>query len=183
MAVDLIGADLEQSQVVGASRFQEGHDADHVRPGKCRRVEQRAIDVRFGGKVDDRVDILRDLPDQIGIGNVALNEAESSIIAHVVQIRWVTRISQQVETEHLVIRLLAEYVSHVGGTDESSGAGDQNTHAHSPPPTLARSFPAKISAASTGTYSFAASRQSRSVMPSAAARRLRRVLSAGRRAG
>ena len=133
VAVDLVGAHLEQSQPIGPGRFQQRHDADHVRPGKCPGIEQRAIDVRFGGEVDDGVDVRGDLPDEIGIGDVALNEAEAWIVAHLVQIRQVPGIGQQVETKDLVVGLLAQHVPHVGGTDESGGAGDQNAHVYYPP--------------------------------------------------
>jgi hypothetical protein len=124
MAVDLIGTDLEQSQAIGSGGIQQGHDADHVRPGKCPGIEQRAINVRFGGEVDNRVDIPSDLPDQISIGNVALNKAEPSIVAHVVQVRQIPGVGQQVEAKDFVEGLFMQHVPHVRGTNESSGASD-----------------------------------------------------------
>src|SRR5215213_2034032 len=112
-----------------------------------------------------------------------MNEAEPVIITHPVQIRHIPGIGQQIETKHLVVGLPMEHMPHVRGTDKTGGASDQDSHGYSPPPTLACSLSVSNSAPSTGTYSLIASRQSRGAIPNSAARILRKVLSAGRRAG
>jgi hypothetical protein len=95
--------------------------------------------MRLGGEVDDGIDISGNLPDEIDVGDVALNEAESRVVTHLVQICQIPGIGQEIETKHLIVGPLVEHVPHVGGTDKTGGAGNQNAHSYSPPPTLARS--------------------------------------------
>src|ERR687897_931169 len=109
--------------------------------------------MRLSGEVDDGIDIHGKLPDEIGVGDVTLHEAEPRVVAHLIQIRHIPGIGKEVETKHLMVAVLVEHVPHVGGTDETGGAGNENAHSYSPPPTPARSRSARSSAARTGTYS------------------------------
>jgi hypothetical protein len=68
------------------------------------------------------------LLDKLRIGDVALNEVEPRIVTHLIKVRHVSGVGQQVEAKHLISGLLVQDVPHVCGTDETGGAGDQNTH-------------------------------------------------------
>ena len=51
-------------------------DADHAGPEERLGVEDAPVDVRLGGEVDDGVDVGDERPDDLGIGDVALDEPE-----------------------------------------------------------------------------------------------------------
>ena len=68
-----------------------------VRP-KSRRAEDRAVDVRLGREVDDRVAAARGLRDGVGVGDVALVELGVDAL----EVRRVAGVGELVEHDDLV---------------------------------------------------------------------------------
>jgi hypothetical protein len=61
----------------------------------------RAIDVAFGGKVNDcaRLRFLEEIEDELAVGDVALNERIIAMVGDRLEIGKVTRVGQLVEVE------------------------------------------------------------------------------------
>jgi hypothetical protein len=57
VAVNFIGADLVVTQVVFAGHLEQGVCADQVGLAENERIEDAAVHVRFGCKIDDRRDL------------------------------------------------------------------------------------------------------------------------------
>ena len=102
-AVDLVGGDLQEARLTGRrpARLQQDVDADDAGPQERLGVEDRAIDVRFGGEVDDAVGLGDERPDGVGVGDVAAHEAEARGLLRVGpdgrQVRLVPGVRQLVE--------------------------------------------------------------------------------------
>ena len=62
-------------------------DADDAGPQERLGIEDRAVDVRLGGEVDDRVGLGHQRPDDGRVGDVAADEAQPGGLARVVQDR------------------------------------------------------------------------------------------------
>ena len=81
VAVDLVGRDLEEARRDASrrpARLEQDVDADDAGAQERLGVEDRAVDVRLGGEVDDRVGVGDERPDDLRVGDVALDEARAA---------------------------------------------------------------------------------------------------------
>ena len=121
-AVDLVGRDLEVARHAALARGVEQHArADHVRAGEGVLVGDRAVDVRLGGEVDDRVACPRPAR-RPGRGPRSRRRPARPPSG---QVLAPARVGELVEHGHVVL-LLDE--PDVGGADEAGGAGDEQPH-------------------------------------------------------
>ena len=76
-------------------------DADHASSQERLGVEDRAVDVRLGRKVEDRIGVGDERPDRIGIGDVAAHERQTGRLLRIIEDRLeiglVTRVRERVE--------------------------------------------------------------------------------------
>jgi hypothetical protein len=124
-AVDLVRRDLE---VAGDAALADGVEqhagADHVGAGEGVLVGDRAVHVRLGGEVDDRVDALGQLQHEVAI----LDRAHDQLDV-VGQVLAPAGVGQLVEHNHVV--LVLDEVD-IGRADEAGGAGDEQPHTRTP---------------------------------------------------
>ena len=73
---------------------------EHVGEDELGRAEDRPVDVRLGGEVDDRVDAVGGARDRVGVGDVALVE----LVLDALEVRAVAGVRQLVEDGDLVAR-------------------------------------------------------------------------------
>ena len=106
VAVDLVGADLEEPPELRPSRrFEQHPGAPDVGLDEGTGVEDRAVDVRLGGEVDDGVGLRDERLDDVGVGDVALHEREARTVAEVGDVARVARVGQLVEDGDSVVRI------------------------------------------------------------------------------
>ena len=107
-AVDLVGRDLQEARAAGRDAAGLEQDVDADDPGRQERlgIEDRAVDVRLGGEVDDRVGAVDQRPDDGRVGDVAADEAEPGGLLRVVtdraEVGLVAGVGQLVEDGDLV---------------------------------------------------------------------------------
>ena len=130
-AVDLVGRDLQEARPVGgrAARLEQDVDADHASRQERLGVEDRAVDVRLGGEVDDGVGVRHERLDHRRVGDVAAHERESRrhlrVVADRREVRLVAGVGQLVEDGDPRAVTAAEHVPHVARADEPGAAGDE----------------------------------------------------------
>ena len=104
-------------------------DADDPGREERLRIEDRAVDVRFGGEVDDRVGLGDERPDDGRIGDVAANEAQAlghlRVVADRREVRLVAGVGQLVEDGDPRPVAARQDVADVARPDEPGAAGDQ----------------------------------------------------------
>src|SRR6185437_15793577 len=113
ISVDLVGRDVVEAACTAGPiliprrtrRLQQLVSAPHVGIDERIRTVDRAIDVRFRGKVHDGVDsfALDNLVHRIAVSNVSLHKREMSILCEWLEARKVTGIRQSVQSDDLVI--------------------------------------------------------------------------------
>ncbi len=93
------------------------------------RIEDRAVDVRLGGEVDDRVGAVDQRPDDGRVGDVAADEAEPRGLLRVVadrgEVGLVAGVGQLVEDGDLGAVAAGQDVADVARADEPGTAGDE----------------------------------------------------------
>ena len=127
--VDLVGADVQEARDLQLlHRLEQREHAEDVGPEKRVGLHQRAVDVRFGGEVDDGVDPPDDVAHDLRVADVALHERVPRIVGEVGQVRRVPGVRQLVEIDDAVGGVRREDVADEVGADESASAGDQELH-------------------------------------------------------
>ena len=130
-AVDLVGRDLEEARSAGRDQARVEQDMDADDPGREERlrIEDRAIDVRFGGEVDDPVDRRDERRDDGRIGDVAAHEAETGghlrIVADRGEVGLVAGIGQLVEDRDPGPVAAGQDIADVARPDEPGAAGHE----------------------------------------------------------
>ena len=103
-AVDLVGRDVEEALDAGLAGDVAQHvGAVAVRPHEGVRVLDRAVDVRLGGEVDDRV-----VPRQLGddgvlVADVGVDEPAAAVVDQVGDVLAVAGVGQGVEDRDRVV--------------------------------------------------------------------------------
>ena len=85
-------------------------------------LEDRAVDVRLGGEVDDRLDALARARDHLGVGDVTLVE----LVPDALEVGRVPGVGELVEHDDVLARLGEP--PHEVAADEPGAAGDQDPH-------------------------------------------------------
>ena len=131
LAVDLVGGDVQHALDASAG-FGDGRQqavgAVDVGLDERRRLQQRAVDVALGGEVDDGVDLVDQLPDELGVADVALHEAVALAqrpAFDVEQVVGVAGVGQLVEVDDLVVVVLRQEVADEVAADEARAARDE----------------------------------------------------------
>ena len=102
-AVDLVGRDLQEARRAGRrpAGLEQDVDPDDAGREERLRIEDGAIDVRFGGEVEDRVGIRDERRHDRRVGDVAAHEGEAcrhlGVVADGGQVGLVAGIGQLVE--------------------------------------------------------------------------------------
>ena len=138
-AVDLVGADMQeakarlvrvgQSAPVAAHRFKQVKRADDVGLDEFARAMDGAVDVAFGGKVDDRARTVlgQQLRQQRTVADVALHKGVAWVVLQAGQVFQVAGVGELVQVEHWLI-YLRQPVQHKVAADETGTARNEDTH-------------------------------------------------------
>ena len=122
VAVDLVGRHVHEPQL-GVTHVVEQHlRPEHVGEDELRRPEDRPVDVRLGGEVDDRVAVLRRAGDGVRVGDVAMVE----LVLDAFEVGAVAGVGELVE-HHDVLAALGQAPGEVRA-DEARAAGDEDAH-------------------------------------------------------
>src|SRR5215211_82880 len=120
--VHLVRRDLNEARARAACPFEEHVRPDDVRANEVAGRENRTVDVRLGGEVDDCVAAFPRSGYGHGVGDVTMDE-------HVVdplEIRKVARIGELVENDHLVPA--GDESLHEVASDEAATACHEDAH-------------------------------------------------------
>ena len=114
---------------VRARRFQQGKGADNIGVDKGRRAMDRAINMAFGGEMDQCPWTMRvqQLADQRPVANIAVHELVPRITVQAAQRIQVAGIGELVKIDHQLVAL-CQPVEHKVPTDKSGTARNQNGH-------------------------------------------------------
>jgi hypothetical protein len=114
-----------------AGRLEEDVGAEDVGLDEGPRILDRAIDVRLGCEVDDRVAAGDRLGDRRRVGDVGLHEAHASRV-RALEVLPAARVGELVEHDDLVAWVRREVATHVGRADEARPAADEQLHEATP---------------------------------------------------
>ena len=90
-----------------------------------RALLDRLLDVRLGGGIDDHVDARDDLPDELAVADVAVDERQPLVRHHIGEVLQVAGVGERVERDDLV-RRCRQQVADEGRGDEPRPAGDEH---------------------------------------------------------
>ncbi len=143
-AVDLVGRDVQEAEArrgrrlvaqVEARRLEQLVGAHEVRAHEAGRVVDRAVDVRLGREVDDRLGppLADERAHGRAVGDVAVHERVARVLRDVRQALQVAGVGERVQHDHPRLRA-GERVAHEVAADEAGAAGDEDrAHATSRP--------------------------------------------------
>jgi hypothetical protein len=141
VVVGAVGGERRQAVgvVVGADSFEQAEGADDVGLDEVFRAMDAAVDVRFGGEINDGARlVLGEQPgDKIEIADVALDEEVARVAAQGCEVLEIAGVGEHVEDEDGFIGL-GQRVEDEVAADEASTAGDENSHIYSTVTDLAR---------------------------------------------
>ena len=117
---------MEALDAGSARRLEQHLRAEDVRAEEPAGIDDGQAVVRFGGEVDDGVDlVLADhVLDDVQIGDVRLDERDVGPV----EIGPVPGVRQEVERDDGVVGMTLEPVVHEVGADEAGRAGDEDPH-------------------------------------------------------
>jgi hypothetical protein len=111
------------------ARLQQDVDAHHVRPQEVDRLQDRAVDVRLGGEVDDGVHIGHQRGHDLRVRDVAHDEPQPGGLLRVRfdrrEVGPVACVGQLVEDDDLGAVAAGEDVADEARADEARSAGDE----------------------------------------------------------
>jgi len=87
-----------------AGRLAQHRGSLHIGVDECQRLHERAVDVRLGGKVDDRVDLRGEGVHERGVADVAVDEPIAGCAIELGQVREVAGVRELVEDRDLDLR-------------------------------------------------------------------------------
>ena len=119
---------------MAAHGLQQGEGAHQVRLDERRGVQQRVVVVGLRGEVDDRIGPGHDAVDQIGVGDVALDngQARRQLGGNVGQGRAVARVGELVQDDDVDVRVVLEERMNEIRSDKAGAAGHDDLHGFSP---------------------------------------------------
>ena len=148
LAVDLVGGDVNEAtaarRVVRHSRtyggdpgrgsFAEGVEqrlgAEDVGADEGGGIEDGAVDVAFGGEVDDGIRFGDEGSDGGGVADVAVDEAVARVGSEVGEILSVAGVGQSIKVGDAPVGALAQDEAHEVGADEAAAASDKDVVGH-----------------------------------------------------
>src|SRR5437667_12684374 len=93
---------------------------------------ERFGDDALGGEIYHRVDAVRDVADQLGVADVAVDEGVARIALDVLQVRRIARVGELVEVDDGVVGARRDDVSNEVRADEAGPARDEQPQPSSP---------------------------------------------------
>src|SRR5262249_31750351 len=101
--------------------------AENVGADERSGVVDAAVNVTFGGEVQNRADARTDdRSHRVAVGDVALDKAMARVVRQVRQVRWVAGVSEAIEVDNRNVALHIEEVANEVAANESAAAGHQN---------------------------------------------------------
>jgi hypothetical protein len=129
VAIHLVRADLyEAADSVFPALVKQDVHADDVSMHERVRGQDAAVDVAFGGEVDDCVDLVgfEYTPHVDAVGDVGALEAIILFVVDSQQVIEVACIRQFIQHDDGVVWILFDHVTGEGAADETSRAGDED---------------------------------------------------------
>jgi hypothetical protein len=109
MAVDFVGGDMVKAFFSkGTGSFQQDVGAHDIGMDKGGAVQDGAVDVGFGGEVDDGIDFLDEGSGEGLIGDIAFDEAIPGVGGYIPEIRQIAGIGEQIEVDNLVLGIFRQ---------------------------------------------------------------------------
>ncbi len=112
---------------VGTHRFEQAEGADDVGLDEVFRAMDAAVNVRFGGKIDDGAGLVlgKQFGDEVEIADLALDEDVARIASQCGEVFEIAGVSQRIEVDDRFIRLRQPVEDKIAA-DEAGAAGDKN---------------------------------------------------------
>jgi hypothetical protein len=112
--------------------FEEHFSADDVRVNEISRIRNAAIDMRFGGKIHDRVELVlrEDRLHRLAVGDVALEELVPvrMLLRNAGQVVRVSRVAEHVHVRDEFGLVVLEHEPYKITPNKPAPARDQKTH-------------------------------------------------------
>ena len=106
--------------------------ADDVRVNEVLRRIDAAVDMRFGGEIDDRIErVLRhERVDLLGVGDVGLEKlvALAVLLGDAVEIRQIAGVGQNIHIADRSRLVMLQNIANKVAPDEPTATGNQNAH-------------------------------------------------------
>ena len=125
VAVDLVGRDVVEADVVLAAGVDQDTGADDVGLNEGGRVDQRVVVVALGGVVDDRISVLDQRVDQFLVTDVADDQLDP-VLRQAGQVGLVAGVGQLVEHGHVNFGVVLDDIVDEVGADETGPPGDDD---------------------------------------------------------
>ena len=121
------GFDSASSTPVGAHGFEQAEGADDVGLDEVFRAVDAAVDVRFGGKIDDGAGLVlgEQLGDEVEVADVALDEDVARVALERGEVLEVAGVGQRVEVDDGLVGM-GQPVEDEIAADEAGAAGDED---------------------------------------------------------
>jgi hypothetical protein len=130
-SVYLISGDLyEFGDFMLTSRFEEASRALDICADERRRIQNRAIYVRFGGKVHHSIEsVAREQILQLSrISDIASHKLVPWVSSDFFHVPQISCIREQVVIHHINVFTPSKDIPHEAGSDETGSPGDENLH-------------------------------------------------------
>ena len=129
--VNLVGRHLMIALYARFSRgIHESRSAHNVRSEEHFWVLYRAVNMAFRREVDDYIEllILEQFVNKLAVCDVALYELEMLVFHRLVEGLEIAGISQKVEADDIIIRMLAEHMIDKVAADKTGASRNENLH-------------------------------------------------------
>ncbi len=137
-AIDFIGGNMMKAvrhgclgtiEPHGFGGLEQNMGADYIGINERIRAVDGAINMRFGGKMDDGVNrlICEQAPYQIMIANIALDKAKIILLANRVKVGTIASIGQGIKDNNPAVRIGLEPEVDKIGPDKASAASDKES--------------------------------------------------------
>ena len=115
-----------------AGTIEQHTGANHIGVNEILRRINAAIDVRFGGEINDGVKLVlrHELIHLVGVGNISLKEfiAVAVLLRHALEIGKVARVSQRIDIRDVGRLVMSQNVANKVAAYETTAARHQNAH-------------------------------------------------------
>ena len=108
--------------------LQQRQCTHHVSLSKGKRILDAAVHMAFSSQVNDAIHlfILHQLVECFEITNIHLHELIVRLVLNILQVRQVTRISQLIQANDVILRILVYKQAYHMATNKSGSAGNHN---------------------------------------------------------
>src|SRR6185369_3498315 len=110
--------------------FQQASSAFNIVTNERRRIQNRTIDMRFGGEVHDSIESMfrKNAGNLTGIRDVSANKFVAGILRNFIKVSEITCVREQVVVHDFDIFASLKDESHEAGADETCSTSDKNLH-------------------------------------------------------